>query len=713
MSGEPADFPPYPSGLRLAGRRVLVVGGGHVAQRRVPRLIAAGADVVVVSPVTTPAVEGLAGAGEITWHERGFERRRPRRGVVRHRRHRRPRRSTSAVSAALRGAADLLRARRRRDPGHRLDAGRRAARRRDGRGARQPGAAQVRGGPRRDRRRAARRRRSPRRTTTSARPAWCSSAAGPATPSWSRWPRRRALSEADVVVADRLAPRELLDELSPDVELVDVAKLPRGRSAAQEEINRVIVERALAGKRVVRFKGGDSFVFGRGYEEALACAGGRRAVDRRSRASPAPIAVPARRRHPGHPPRRRPRVHGDLRAPAARPPGLAGRVGRRRPAARHRRAADGGAEPAADRRPAGRAAAAPPTPRWRSCREGTMPGERTVLSHAGRPWPRTMAAASGAPAGDRGRSATWSRWRSPAALAAWLSSIARRRPGRPAAGRLPRPARRAAAQAPRGRARAVPRRGREGRTPRGRGRLPGPVVPDGAALARRPRRRARPHRRALLRHVARRWPSRSPASTCTAARWRPCSGDRCRRSSEVLAGARTVRGARGHRRPHERRRDLPLGAPRSASTRCCSRRAAPTRSTAARSRSRWARCSRVPWTRLDDWYDALPAALRRRVHHRRAHPGRRRRRHRGGRRRPGQGRAGARLRGPRAVAALGADRRPPRGHPDARGHRLAQRRRRHRRRLLRDDEAPRGRWLRRLRQRSAAPRPARWSRQRQ
>ena len=73
------------------------------------------------------------------------------------------------------------------------------------------------------------------------------------------------------MVADRLAPRELLGELPSDVELVDVAKLPRGRSAQQEEINRVIVERALAGKRVVRFKGGDSFVFGRGYEEVLAC----------------------------------------------------------------------------------------------------------------------------------------------------------------------------------------------------------------------------------------------------------------------------------------------------------------------------------------------------------------------------------------------------------------------------------------------------------
>ncbi|MGH3332091.1 MAG: uroporphyrinogen-III C-methyltransferase, partial [Nocardioidaceae bacterium] len=95
---------------------------------------------------------------------------------------------------------------------------------------------------------------------------------GPGHPELVTVAARRALSEADVVVADRLAPRELLSELSPDVELVDVAKLPRGRSASQEAINRVIVERAKEGKRVVRFKGGDSFVFGRGYEEAIACA---------------------------------------------------------------------------------------------------------------------------------------------------------------------------------------------------------------------------------------------------------------------------------------------------------------------------------------------------------------------------------------------------------------------------------------------------------
>ena len=73
------------------------------------------------------------------------------------------------------------------------------------------------------------------------------------------------------MVADRLAPRELLAELPADTEIVDVAKLPRGRSAQQEQINTLIVEAALAGRRVARFKGGDNFLFGRGFEEVLAC----------------------------------------------------------------------------------------------------------------------------------------------------------------------------------------------------------------------------------------------------------------------------------------------------------------------------------------------------------------------------------------------------------------------------------------------------------
>ena len=64
------DYATYPAGLRLAGRRVVVVGGGHVAQRRVPALLAVGAEVTVVSPVVTPAIEGLG--EEITLVLRGY-----------------------------------------------------------------------------------------------------------------------------------------------------------------------------------------------------------------------------------------------------------------------------------------------------------------------------------------------------------------------------------------------------------------------------------------------------------------------------------------------------------------------------------------------------------------------------------------------------------------------------------------------------------------
>ncbi|CAM5330581.1 Uroporphyrin-III C-methyltransferase/precorrin-2 dehydrogenase/sirohydrochlorin ferrochelatase OS=Streptomyces violarus OX=67380 GN=FHS41_006252 PE=3 SV=1 [Streptomyces violarus] len=68
-----AEHPAYPVGLRLTGRRVVVLGGGQVAQRRLPALIAAGADIFLVSPEVTPSVEAMADAGEITWHQRPYE----------------------------------------------------------------------------------------------------------------------------------------------------------------------------------------------------------------------------------------------------------------------------------------------------------------------------------------------------------------------------------------------------------------------------------------------------------------------------------------------------------------------------------------------------------------------------------------------------------------------------------------------------------------
>ncbi|WP_275001982.1 uroporphyrinogen-III C-methyltransferase [Promicromonospora iranensis] len=81
----------------------------------------------------------------------------------------------------------------------------------------------------------------------------------------------RALQSADVVVADRLGPVEILAELPPHVRVVDVGKEPGRHPVPQERINELLVEHALTGAHVVRLKGGDPFVLGRGGEEVIAC----------------------------------------------------------------------------------------------------------------------------------------------------------------------------------------------------------------------------------------------------------------------------------------------------------------------------------------------------------------------------------------------------------------------------------------------------------
>jgi uroporphyrinogen III methyltransferase/synthase len=78
------------------------------------------------------------------------------------------------------------------------------------------------------------------------------------------------LKEADAVVYDRLAPETLLRHARPDAELVYVGKEPGRPTMSQERINALLVELGRAGKTVVRLKGGDPYVFGRGGEEALA-----------------------------------------------------------------------------------------------------------------------------------------------------------------------------------------------------------------------------------------------------------------------------------------------------------------------------------------------------------------------------------------------------------------------------------------------------------
>jgi len=257
----------YPLALRLAGRRVLVVGGGAVATRRVPALLAAGALVEVVAPELTPALRAHVDAGRLAWSERRF--------------------TPSDLDGAwlVQVAVD--------DPAAAAQVSAAAEEQRifcvraDDRAAAtawtpavtRHGAVTVAVTDDGDRRRALAVRdfvAAALEAAPAAEPATAAGhvalvGAGPGDPELITVKGRRLLAQADVVVADRLVPGMLLGELRPEVEFVDAAKIPYGPSAAQEEINRILVERALAGRFVVRLKGGDPFVFGRGGEEVLAC----------------------------------------------------------------------------------------------------------------------------------------------------------------------------------------------------------------------------------------------------------------------------------------------------------------------------------------------------------------------------------------------------------------------------------------------------------
>ncbi|MFG2040843.1 uroporphyrinogen-III C-methyltransferase [Dactylosporangium sp. NPDC048998] len=261
---------PYPLGLQLDGLRVLVVGGGAVATRRVPALLDAGADVVLVSPHITPALRAHVDAGRLTWRARRFE----------------PADADDAwlVHVAVddpeagRAISEVTAAKRiftvRADDRHAATAWTPAVTRHG------PVTVAVLAGGDPVRAVAVRDAIGEQLATGGLDAAHAEVrrgtvalvGSGPGDPELLTVRGRRLLAAADVVVVDRLAAGLLLDELRPEVELVDASKIPYGPSAAQEEINRVLVDRARAGKFVVRLKGGDPYVFGRGGEELLACA---------------------------------------------------------------------------------------------------------------------------------------------------------------------------------------------------------------------------------------------------------------------------------------------------------------------------------------------------------------------------------------------------------------------------------------------------------
>ncbi|WP_030756214.1 uroporphyrinogen-III C-methyltransferase [Streptomyces griseus] len=267
---EPAEHPAYPVGLRLAGRRVVVLGGGTVAQRRLPALIAAGADLTLISPSATPSVEAMAEAGEFTWIRRRYED-----GDLADAWYVLVATTDPAANAAASAEAERSRVWCvRSDDAEAATAWTPATGRGDG-----VTVAVLTG---HDPRRSAAVRDAVLeglRDGSLAAPAQRARTpfvalvgGGPGDPDLITVRGRRLLAEADVVIADRLGPRDLLDELPPHVEVIDAAKIPYGRFMAQEAINNALIEHAKAGKSVVRLKGGDPFVFGRGMEEAQALA---------------------------------------------------------------------------------------------------------------------------------------------------------------------------------------------------------------------------------------------------------------------------------------------------------------------------------------------------------------------------------------------------------------------------------------------------------
>lgn len=265
---QPAGDPNYLVGLDLNGRRVVVVGGGTVAQRRLGLLIASGADVHVISREVTPAVEGMATSGQLTLELREYAD-----GDLDGAWY-----AMACTDETATNEAVVAEATRRRVFCVRADIARLgtavtpATARYDGMSL-----GVLAGGQ--HRRSAAVRNallealQSGVVTDDSAPvvPGVALIGGGPGDPDLITVRGRRLLARANLVVADRLAPPELLAELGPDVEVVDAAKIPYGRAMAQEHINAALIEGAKAGKFVVRLKGGDNYVFGRGYEELEAC----------------------------------------------------------------------------------------------------------------------------------------------------------------------------------------------------------------------------------------------------------------------------------------------------------------------------------------------------------------------------------------------------------------------------------------------------------
>ena len=217
--------------LDVAGRQVAVCGGSPAALGVITDLHAAGAAITVYAAGVPTTVRDLAERSLLTWHRRGWT-------------------ESDLATAALVVPASA-------DPAENDRIG--AAARASGRLCLAPTTSRLRSEQGSDDGRA-----GVGHVTLVG--------GGPGDPGLLTVAGLAAIQGADVIICDRLAPLAVLSQAPAGVEVIDVAKIPRGEYTSQERINELLVEHGLAGRRVVRLKGGDNFIFGRGGEELLACA---------------------------------------------------------------------------------------------------------------------------------------------------------------------------------------------------------------------------------------------------------------------------------------------------------------------------------------------------------------------------------------------------------------------------------------------------------